>query len=444
MSITMRLIIGMTLTVGLLWLFAAGIARNTFAHEFDEVFSESLQSTAGRLLPLAAHLQAESRTGESHDHQTPHDLEQFIGEAKDVLAFELRDAAGAPILRSQDADELMTSVRTRPGFYRSSDALFFSQTDPQSGLSITVATSTEHRDEAVSEAVKALIWPMLGLLAIAAIAALIVARMLLAPIGKLRIQIAERGGGNLTALDGQSLPRELRPIAMSVNRLMQRLQKAMNAERAFAANSAHELRTPVAGALAQVQQLRSEIGSGKGSARAAAVESALKRLSELTNKLLQMTRVDAGLGQVFERQNLSPVFQATIAEFTKRATAPLDVTVTDHLHQDLMVQMDPDAFGIVLRNLVENAERHGPNGGKVSITIGADWTISVANDGPVVAEDMLATLTERYRRGPTTSDGSGLGLSIADDLLTQSGGSLALFSPVRGQQDGFEAVITLP
>jgi two-component system OmpR family sensor kinase len=444
MSITARLIIGMTLTIGLLWLSAAGIARNVFAHEFKEVFSENLQSTAARLLPLAAHMRDETRPDATGQQGAPDDLALFMGEATDRLAFELRDRTGIAILRTRDSGDLFADVRMRAGFYETPDTLFFTQFDAVSGMSITVATSTSHQEEAVMEATRTLLWPMLGLLAAATVAAFLVARLFLAPIGQIRKQIAERDGGNLTALESQTLPRELRPIATSVNRLMQRLQKALNAERAFAANSAHELRTPIAGALAQVQQLRSEIGTGKGHARAAAIESALKRLSNLSAKLLQMTRADSGLGLVSERQDLTPVFKAVVAEFTGRATTPLSVTVSDNLHQDLMVQMDPDAFGIVLRNLIENAERHGPENQHVQIAIGSDWTISVANTGPVVPAPVLDTLKERYRRGHTTSEGSGLGLAIVEDIMAHSGGMLTLYSPARGMQDGFEAVVTLP
>jgi two-component system OmpR family sensor kinase len=444
-SIAYRLIVGITLIIVILWLSAAMIARGVFTEEIDELLSDSLQGAAERILPLAAHTLDESfKTRSSGNFEELDDLSLLLGHSADYLAFELRDKDGKPLLRSKGAGPLMEETRERAGFYETEDAFFYTRTDPASHLSITIATSTVHRDEAVSETTWALVWPMLALLAVMGAATLVLVRSLLAPIGSLRIQIAERGGGNLSDLESEALPKELRPIAVSVNRLMHRLQKAMDAERAFAANSAHELRTPVAGALAQAQQLRAEIGNGKGHGRVAEIEMALRRLADLTAKLLQLSRADAGLGQLHERQNLTPVLQAVVSDFTRRATEPLTVNIDDRLHQDLMVQMDPDAFGIALRNLIENAARHGAADSPIDIVIGDDWTIAVANRGPVVPADALVELKKRFRRGSPDAEGSGLGLAIADKLVAQSGGTLTLMSPARNREDGFEAVMTLP
>lgn len=461
MSITARLILSLSLLITVFWLSAAMIARSVFVEEVDEMLEDTLQGAGSRLLHAATHdRRPDAGAGASleqdrdRDHDDDHDSEEsddrfddwdMLSDGRsDYLAFEVRDGQDRLIMRSAGAGELLSERRERSGFYVTDDALLYSIADPASRYSVTVATARSHRDSAIAEATWALFLPMVALLALMAGTTFFLVRLFVAPVKDLSTELSKRGGTYLAPLDSAALPSELRPIAQSANLLMQRLQKAMDAERVFAANSAHELRTPIAGALAQVQQLRAEIGDGKGHVRAAEIEGALKRLANLGTRLLQLARADANLGQRQERQNLTPVLQAVVSEFTGRAVSPLAVILHDNLRQDLMVQMDADAFAIVVRNLIENAERHGASGSPIEIEVGADWTISVKNHGPVVSDEDLPTLKQRFQRGHSDAEGSGLGLAIADKLVTQSGGVLTLMSPARGYDDGFEALVKLP
>jgi two-component system OmpR family sensor kinase len=106
--------------------------------------------------------------------------------------------------------------------------------------------------------------------------------------------------------------------------------------------------------------------------------------------------------------------------------------------------MDPDAFAILARNLIENALRHGDPHGRVDVVLTQDRLMSVANRGPVVAPDDLSRLTRPFERGATRAKGSGLGLAIADAIARGAGGSLELLSPMTGGTDGFEARVLLP
>jgi two-component system OmpR family sensor kinase len=445
MTITWRLILSLTLIIAISWLGAAVITRNVFVDEVDEILADNLQGEATRILHITTHILLEApESDEVEAPETSDELALLSGPRFDFLAFEVRDAKDKVVLRSPNSEELLSETRTKDGFYVTENALFFALSDPKSRYSITMATASHHRDEAIAEASWALVLPMIGLLVLMAATTALLVRAFLAPLSDLSLQMSKRGGNNLTQLQSDGLPPDLRPIAGSVNLLMQRLQTALDSERVFAANSAHELRTPLAGALAQAQQLRAEIGEGAGSARAAQIESALKKLAHLATRLLQLARADANLGQLQERQNLGPVLNLVVQEFTGRAAAPLKLLVQDSLHQDLLVQMDADAFAIVLRNLIENAEKHGAPDTPITMAIGPDWTISVKNHGTVVAQQDLPALKQRFQRGQSESDGAGLGLAIADKLITQSGGTLTLISPASGYQDGFEGLIKLP
>jgi two-component system OmpR family sensor kinase len=104
-----------------------------------------------------------------------------------------------------------------------------------------------------------------------------------------------------------------------------------------------------------------------------------------------------------------------------------------------MSSIDPDALGIVCRNLLENALRHGVAHGDVTVNLTQNGDLIVSNAGPVVEPDRLSRLTERFQRDTQTSNGSGLGLAIVAAIAKRTGSKLALVSPRTGLTDGFEA-----
>jgi two-component system OmpR family sensor kinase len=111
----------------------------------------------------------------------------------------------------------------------------------------------------------------------------------------------------------------------------------------------------------------------------------------------------------------------------------------------LNAYIDPDAFAMAIRNLIENGLRHGAAERPVRVAVDADGkTIRVTNEGAGVPESVLRELGRPFRRGTTRAEGSGLGLSIARGILEQAGGSLELSSPARSAPGGFEAKVTLP
>ena len=112
--------------------------------------------------------------------------------------------------------------------------------------------------------------------------------------------------------------------------------------------------------------------------------------------------------------------------------------------QPVLSDLDPDAFGILLRNLIENALRHGPEDGRIAITLTSGGTLRVVNDGPVVPPEILSRLTARFERGGAGNEGSGLGLAIVAAIAERLGSTLTLRSPATGRDQGFEVEIGLP
>jgi two-component system OmpR family sensor kinase len=271
----------------------------------------------------------------------------------------------------------------------------------------------------------------------------LIVRRFLAPIDRLRREIANKDSGNLAPIIGDTMPRELLPIARSVNLLLGRLRSAIEAEREFTANSAHELRTPIAGALAQTQRLKAELPPGPLHVRAGKIETSLFNLGRIAEKLLQLARAESGIAPSNKTSDLTEIIDALIADYDR------DEQTTGRIERhykgaSLKRMIDIDVFAILMRNLIENALLHGAADEPIAISLEGQDTIRIVNGGDVVPPDELDSLKRRFRRGRMRTAGSGLGLAIAERIVTQIGGRLDLLSPASGRSDGFEARVTLP
>lgn len=436
-SITTRLILSLTIGTTLLWCVAAAFATYASYRELNEAFDATLRETASRLLPLAA----DDVLG--HESDDSRAIARLMEHRDAYLGYQLRNASGQILLRSGDAPTVPFDTGSAAGFSTVAGYRLYRQTDPSNGLTITVAEPIHNRVEAVVGSIRAMLWPLLVLVPMNALAIWLSVRGAMAPVSRLKEDIAARGSANLAPLDISDQPKELRPIAEAMARLVERLRSALDAERAFAANSAHELRTPLAGALAQTQRLIAELHGTKGLRRAEDVEATLKRLSRLSDKLIQLSRVDAGIGLCDEARDLVPVLELVVADAAASLGNPERFVYVRSDAVRLVAPMDADAFAIAVRNLIDNAAVHGPADGRIEVRLEAGGTIRFINEGPVVPPDVLAGLTKRFARGRTNVGGSGLGLAIVETIMEQSGGRLTLFSPPPDRETGFEARLEL-
>ncbi|WP_051332802.1 sensor histidine kinase [Cucumibacter marinus] len=438
-SIAIRLAVGLALGTALLWVGAAAIAAYVLQGELNEAFDESLKQSAFRLLPLAVHDLREPEDREERDEYRVSRLE----DDEAFFTYAVRDRSGRIVVAAEDAPDGLSQLTAREGFADIEGKRAFTLTDRRSGYSIIMVERTNHRSEALRDSVITLTWPLAGLIPLILAGIWFAVRLAMRPVERLKTDIEKRDGRDLSPPSTDGHPAELAPIAEAVAGLLDRLRAALDAERAFAASSAHELRTPIAGALAQTQRLAVEIGDHPAKGRIEDIEKALRHLSDLSEKLLQLSRLEAGFARSDKPVDLRPALDIVIGDLGRLPDHPKRVALTVTPDARLTARMDADAFAIALRNLIENALKHGAAGSVVAVTADTE-TISVVNDGPVVPADQLAMLGEPFVRGETAASGTGLGLAIVRSIMEQSGGRLTLHSPAAGRTDGFEAVITLP
>ena len=440
-SLTRQLIWTLGIGAAVLWLLVALLTMVTLRARLDEAFDSGMRETAERLLPLAVDGFRDT-FHEAAEGDDTHEVPLYNDTSAEFIVYQVRRGDGGLLLRSHDAPAQAFEAPLSPGISSSGPWRVYTLGTQDGSFFIQVAENADHRAGSLVASMTTLLLPIGILLPLSALGIFLAVRRGLRPVAQFAEAIGTRQATNLAPIGAAALPSELLPIATAVDELIVRVRLALEAERSFAANSAHELRTPIAGALAQTQRLIAELDGAAALPRARQVEASLVRLRQLSEKLLQLSRAEAGIAAVADPVDLLPAL-AVIVEDARRAM-PDPSRLVLATPPRLNARIDLDAFGIVLRNLLDNAQRHGATGGQIEVTTESPATIIVTNAGPVVPSGKLAALTQRFVRGHTSADGSGLGLAIVETIVTQSGGKIELLSPAPGRTDGFCARVTLP
>lgn len=431
-SLQGRLVLTIAVSVGIIWIISAFIAETIIRENMNRVFDSALEETAQRILPLAVQELFEAKS----DGTTL--LISTLRAHDEFLTYVVRDGDGQILLQSHDAPDEDFPPFEAPGFKTTDDYIFYSDSALGGAFTITIAEPLAHRDEAALETLLALGMPLLVLLPLTIGTIWLLLHVMLGPLRSFRDALSARSGQDLTEIDTNRLPAEISPVAEAVNALLARLQSTIDAERSFAANAAHELRTPVAAALAQTQRLQSEACDKSTLRRADNIETALKRLNRMSEKLMQMARAEGANLRVDPPQDLVKVLQMVAHELTySDKNHRLRLSLPD---QPVPSHIDPDTFAIAARNLLENALRHGQPDAPVNVTLHQDGTLTVTNAGPVIPAKDLKKLTQRFARQDRNTEGSGLGLSIVQLIAEGAGGTLEIRSPATQLTNGFEAI----
>lgn len=390
--LTRRLILGVSLG----WLSAIGIAIFVIAHEMTELLDDSLQASARVVWAVMA---------EGDTTATEIDLD---GDHATRILRDGREISPAPWPAQQrDGSHQLPGWRV----YRHSD----------DGLSVEVGQSDEWRQDELLESVEALLILMLPVLLIVLLTVRQAIGAALAPALRFAATVKDRPATDLSPFPATDLPRELQPIPRALDLYLQRISNHIEAERQFTTNAAHELRTPLAAASAQAQL----IAAGYGDAKAArSMTAALDRLGRILERLLQLSRAEAGIdGQA--QCDLVRIIRLTLTEI-----AAGSVVFDDGDLETAPVAVHPDAVALLLVNAVRNALDHGTGGASVTLRPGPVLQIrNPVAPGAVFHHETFAK--------SASSTGAGLGLAIMAKMAERNG--IGIETMISGQQ----AILTL-
>ena len=437
-SLVSRLIWLLCSSMAGLWLLGSVTAGMLTVFEINERLDNAIEEVAQRLLPATYDAVQQPQAMQQMARQLVATLDPK------ALAYQIIGPAGEIVMRSENAPETPFSVQLHAGFHDTPRYRVYSQPAAADGYFIEVAEPAMHRSEALWRAVGLTVGPLLLFLPLSWFLIRWAVFRSMRSLDRLRSEIGRRDGSNLSQIPDMGLPTELASMLAAVNRLLERLERALATERQFAANSAHELRTPIAAVLAQMQLLSAQIAGTQHAERAARIVNQIKGLSSLAEKLLQLSRAGAGVGTLRERVDILTVLQVLVDEFRRREDVGDRLVVTAECPDEFIVQGELDVLGITLRNLIENAVRYGAPDEPIEIVVERGRQIRLLNGGAPVPSETLETLKKPFVRGSSVGAGGGLGLAIVDSVMKQIGGSLTLISPVLGRGSGFEARLVFP
>ena len=267
----------------------------------------------------------------------------------------------------------------------------------------------------------------------------------LAPLKPLVADVRRRAADSLQPLPDTGLPSEIAPLVSALNALLGRLQGSFDAQRAFVADAAHELRSPLTALKLQLDVLRGARTAEEREEAQAALAAGVQRAHRLVEQLLALARAEPGGAETaFERVDLAEVARQAIAD----ALAPASVAGAELsllAPQPVPAQADAAALRMLLRNLIDNAIRYA--GPRAQVQIGVDSAagaarITVDDRGPGIPPAERDRVFARfYRRDGQSQTGSGLGLAIVRAIADRHGAALALGEAPGG---GLRVQLTLP
>ena len=314
------------------------------------------------------------------------------------------------------------------------------------GVRVLVGDSLQVRRKLIDDVIKGLLLPAALILpALAALIWLSVGRGLL-PLRRLASGLAGRSAADLHPLATEGMATELLPVSRAMNGLFGRLRDARERERSFAAYAAHELKTPLAGLRTQAQiALGSNRDRDVRDRALVRIVEGVDRTSRLVRQLLDLAEAEADR----ERSNERPEPAADVMQGIVADLAPVGgrrgVRVRLSLAFEQFALHDRLLFTLAMRNVLENALQHSPEGEVVDCDIekhDARFVLRVADRGPGMSEEDLAHAYDRfYRSRHARADGTGLGLSIARAAVERMGGSVCL---ENREPSGLVAHVLLP
>ena len=433
-SLRLKLLLLLLAIVAAAWSATAVFSFLDARHEMDEIFDAQLAQTAKLLLAQADHdiedLQDRRDGVASEVRSDDHKYER-------KLVFQVWDNRGDLLVRSEEAPaEALSPAYAAAGPHAADDHphpggtprgrfddvesgghrwRVFSHWNESGEVLVQVGEHADVRRELAAHIALRLLGPLAFTLPLLGILIWLAVGEGLAPLRRIGEEVASRAPDNLAPLEAGAVPTEIAPLVASLNTLLHRLDDALDNERRFTADAAHELRTPLAALKTHAQlALRAADESG----RKAALESVLvgaDRATHLVEQLLTLARLDPDSGAAaLAPCPLAPLARQVLADLGPAALAKnLDL----ELSGEGSVAGHGPMLAILLRNLVDNAVRYTPPGGavRVHITENTDGVaLAVSDSGPgIPAEERQRVFDRFYRVLGNEAPGSGLGLSIA-------------------------------
>jgi two-component system OmpR family sensor kinase/two-component system sensor histidine kinase QseC len=309
---------------------------------------------------------------------------------------------------------------------------------------IQVAQPVDIRQRLAAHAAWRSVLPLLLTTPIAALAIWWLAARNLAPIERLAREVRTRDARSLAAVPTAGLPDEIAPLASALNALLARLSSSLDSQRAFVADAAHELRSPLTALKLQLELLRRADDAETREAARIAIGEGIGRASRLVEQLLALARSEPDAVLPVERVDLAAVARQAIDDTTPFADSR-SVSIALIAHGGACVKGDPVALNLLVRNLVDNAVRYSPTASRVEVRVrqqSGEVVLEVDDAGPGIPDAERERVFDRfYRRADAAGAGSGLGLAIVRSVASAHAATVRLGPSTLG---GLSVSVSFP
>jgi len=431
-SITRRLLIGAGLPLIALLIAIGTVGYNSARFEIDEVYDAQLVTAANFLRYYSTDMHTPQHTGIEPDvpNLTPGSR---LGLAEYTRWRRFRVWRGGHLILASE-NGLTTDAPLPPGYHNIRDAggtwRFFTLSVPEAQVVIEAGENIKARQELINSIFWGLILPMT--LALPLIA-LVIWRGIVWGLKDLRgfaASVRERSAENLTPIDTQAAPSELQTLATSINGLLQTIAGSLEQERLFTDNAAHELRTPLAAVKTQTEVVAGARTARERAAALAELQKGVDRAARLMDQLLTLARLRHTAWLASELNMRAAVEQAVRDVYLEAETRGTGFNITGDA--SLAIHANPVLFGIIMRNLLDNAIKYAPEGSDIDIHL-RPGALELRDRGPGIPEAEREKVFLRfYRLKGTRAPGSGLGLAIVRIAAGQLGCDVELFTPPDG------------
>lgn len=415
-------LIGMAI-LGIMVLQGVFAYRNAL-EQTDTLFDYQMQQTAFALragLPVDAKGRPQGTPPEDENHEFI--VQVWTNEGLRIFESALGDAL------PQMAVLGFANIPVRGTIYR----VFSLQTRSQV---IQIAQDMRVRQALAREAAWRSLLPVVLLLPLLALIVWWVIRHSLTPVQRVRRELALRQPQDLAPVAEEDLPDEIRPLVQELNSLLLRVRLAFEAQQNFVADAAHELRSPLAALKLQLQLLHKAQDKDEQAAAEVHLAQGIERASRLVEQLLDLARQESAVQAASTaRVDLRQLVEQALADAAPAAHVKgIDMGLSEDPQQQsaFTVNADAQALKVLLRNLLDNAVKYVPAGGRVDIGWHSDAqgrSLVVEDSGAGIAVSERQRVLQRFVRGSDAAGkagGSGLGLAIVQSIAQASGAELLL------------------
>ena len=315
------------------------------------------------------------------------------------------------------------------------------------GERIAVAQESGFRNEIARAGALRTVMPFLLLVPVLLLIVADLVRKMFRPIAALSSEIDQRSEQELHPVEDRHLPLEVRPFAVAINRLLARVSQAVAAQRRFVADASHELRSPLTALSLQAERLADAEMSGLARERLATLRLGIARGQNLLNQLLALARAQAATEQPSSSQSIQSIYRRVLEDLMPLAEARrIDIGVEGT--QDAQVWASELDLISLVKNLVDNAIRYTPEGGRIDLAVAVlegKAELRIQDNGPgIPLAERDRVFAPFYRTLGTAQTGSGLGLSIVSTIAQRIGAEIRLDFADEARQTGLVVTVSVP